>query len=119
MPHPGDGGLGLQGDSDIRGGTMGFMDKAKQMAEQAQKKVEEAQTKFNENQAQKAGPGDAQQQAPVQYDSAGRPIQQERAPAAAPMPTAPAPDPTAGPQEPPAAPAETPAEPAAAPTPPP
>jgi len=50
---------------------MGFLDKAKQMAEQAQEKLDETQKKFNESQQQRAvtntpaGP-------PVEYDANGR-----------------------------------------------
>jgi len=51
---------------------MGFMDKAKQMADQAQKKIEETQKQFNEGQAAKAGPGAGGGE--VTYDSSGRPI---------------------------------------------
>ncbi len=51
---------------------MGFMDKAKQMADQAQKKIEETQKQFNEGQAQKAGPGEGVGE--VRYDANGRPI---------------------------------------------
>ena len=50
---------------------MGFMDKAKKMAEQAQAKLDEAQKQFNTSQ------GGAQQQSgtpPVEYDKHGRPI---------------------------------------------
>ena len=51
---------------------MGFMDKAKKMAEQAQAKLEEAQKQFNESQSQSsAGSGPA-----VEYDKHGRPIAQ-------------------------------------------
>jgi hypothetical protein len=50
---------------------MGFMDKAKQMAEQAQQKIEETQKQFNDNQAAKSqgGTGDG-----VRYDAQGRPM---------------------------------------------
>ena len=51
---------------------MGFMDKAKKLAEQAQTKLEDVQKDFNEKQGsggdQHAGPGNA-----VQYDEHGRP----------------------------------------------
>ena len=50
---------------------MGFMDKAKQLAEQAQQKLEETQKRFNEGQAAKAGGETAN----VRYDEHGRPIQ--------------------------------------------
>ena len=50
---------------------MGFMDKAKKMAEQAQAKLDEAQKQFN------AGQGQGQQSGPaVEYDAHGRPIPQ-------------------------------------------
>ena len=50
---------------------MGFMDKAKKMAEQAQSKLDEAQKQFN------AGQGQGQQSGPaVEYDAHGRPIPQ-------------------------------------------
>jgi hypothetical protein len=48
---------------------MGFMDKAKRLAEQAQQKLEEAQTQINATQP--AAPAGAP---PVQYDDHGRPI---------------------------------------------
>lgn len=51
---------------------MGFMDKAKKMAEQAQAKLDEAQQQFNDMQS---GGAPQQQQGPVvQYDKHGRPI---------------------------------------------
>jgi hypothetical protein len=64
---------------------MGFMDKAKKLAEQAQEKLDEVQKQFNESQ------GSSQpQQAPVEYDQHGRPVRAEPAPppaeAAAPPP---------------------------------
>jgi formin 2/WAS/WASL-interacting protein len=66
---------------------MGFMDKAKKMAEQAQAKLEEAQKQFNESQS--SGP----QPPPVEYDQHGRPIRSEAPPepAAPPAPEAAAP----------------------------
>jgi hypothetical protein len=50
---------------------MGFMDKAKKMAEQAQAKLDEAQKQFNAGQqpGQQSGPA-------VEYDEHGRPIPQ-------------------------------------------
>jgi hypothetical protein len=49
---------------------MGFLDKAKKMAEQAQSKLDDAQKQFNERQGGGQQPG-----APaVEYDSHGRPI---------------------------------------------
>ena len=50
---------------------MGFMDKAKKLAEQAQSKLDEVQTQFNERQA--AGGGE-QGGAAVEYDQHGRPV---------------------------------------------
>jgi hypothetical protein len=75
---------------------MGFMDKAKKLAEQAQEKLDEAQKNFNKSQDGPQAPAGAG----VRYDDHGRPIQEET-PAAA---TAP--------------PSATPAEEAAAPPPP-
>ena len=76
---------------------MGFMDKAKQLAEQAQQKLDETQKNFNKSSTPE---GDA-----VKYDEHGRPIQ-EAPPAGA----------TAPPAAEPAAPAAEPAAPEAAPT---
>jgi hypothetical protein len=85
---------------------MGFMDKAKKMAEQAQAKLDEAQKQFNAGQQQgQDGGGPA-----VEYDNHGRPIPQASPDAAAP----PHGDPLAGSQPPPApAPPVPPAPPAA------
>jgi hypothetical protein len=59
---------------------MGFLDKAKKMAEQAQAKIDEAQKQFNEGQRQ-----DQQQSGPaVEYDAHGRPIAQQPAETSAP-----------------------------------
>jgi peptidoglycan hydrolase CwlO-like protein len=92
---------------------MGFMDKAKQMAEQAQKKLDEVQQDFNKSQTSQQ----VKDAAPAtQYDKHGRPVQpaESEAPAAAPAPPPAAPaEPAAAPAEPAAAPAE-PAAPAAA-----
>jgi hypothetical protein len=69
---------------------MGFMDKAKKMAEQAQSKLDEVQKQFNEGQSGSSsshGP-------PVEYDQHGRPIRGE-----APPPPAEAPAPAAPPAE--------------------
>ncbi len=99
---------------------MGFMDKAKQLAEQAQQKLDETQKNFNKSSSPEGQPqGDG-----VKYDEHGRPIQEAPpAGAAAPPPAEPAAEPAA-PTAPaaPAAPAAEPTEeqPAAdAPTPPP
>jgi hypothetical protein len=76
---------------------MGFMDKAKKLAEQAQQKLDEAQTQFNQN----AAPQAPSQEDAAQYDEHGRPIQQPPPAGATPpppaQPTAPAPDPAAPP----------------------
>jgi hypothetical protein len=88
---------------------MGFMDKAKQLAEQAQQKLDETQKNFNKSSTPEGQPqGDG-----VKYDEHGRPIQ-EAPPAGATAP--PAAEPAA-----PAAPAAEPTEeqPAAAEPPPP
>src|SRR5215217_494744 len=69
---------------------MGFLDKAKQAAQQAQQKIEEQQKKFNEQQQQRAQQG-GQGGAPVQYDQTGQPIQQQGPPAGQAPPPAAAP----------------------------
>jgi hypothetical protein len=95
---------------------MGFMDKAKKMAEQAQAKLDEAQKQFNQGQG--SGGGQAGGAPPVQYDQHGRPIAQAAPPAGAtpphgdPLGGAPASAPPAPPA--PAAPPAPPAPPAAA-----
>jgi formin 2/WAS/WASL-interacting protein len=51
---------------------MGFMDKAKKLAEQAQAKLDEAQQQFN---ASQGNPGTSASSGPaVEYDAHGRPI---------------------------------------------
>ena len=66
---------------------MGFMDKAKKMAEQAQQKLDDVQKQFNEGQGspQQGGQGPV-----VQYDKHGRPVptadQAPPAPSAPPAP---------------------------------
>ena len=80
---------------------MGFMDKAKKLAEQAQQKLDEAQTQFNQSAAPQGGQADGG----IQYDEHGRPIQQTPPPApnpAAGAPPAPAPTEPAGTDAPPA-----------------
>jgi len=62
---------------------MGFMDKAKKLAEQAQEKLDEAQKNFNKSDSPQAQPGQS-----VRYDEHGRPIQEEETPAAAAPPPA-------------------------------
>src|SRR5687767_390851 len=85
---------------------MGFMDKAKKMAEQAQTKLDEVQKQFNEG--QKGAPG-GQQQPAQEYDQHGRPV----GPGAggAESSTPPHGDPVAEPTPPPAPPAPPPAAP--------
>lgn len=51
---------------------MGFMDRAKQLAEQAQAKLDEAQRQFNTDKPSGAGTGPA-----VEYDQHGRPVPTE------------------------------------------
>ena len=63
---------------------MGFMDKAKKMAEQAQTKLDEVQKGFNEGQGSQ---GSSQGGAQVQYDTHGRPV--PPADTAPPAPSAP------------------------------
>jgi len=89
---------------------MGFMDKAKQLAEQAQQKLDETQKNFNKSNSPEGQP----EGGGVRYDEHGRPIQ-EAPPAGATAPPAAEP---AAPAAPEAAPTEE--QPAAdAPTPPP
>ena len=57
---------------------MGWMDKAKKLAEQAQEKLDEAQKNFNKSDTPDAASDEA-----VRHDEHGRPIQQEETPAAA------------------------------------
>jgi hypothetical protein len=71
---------------------MGFMDKAKKLAEQAQEKLDEAQKNFNQGQS---GSQPAEQ-AGARYDEHGRPAAEETPAAATAPPSAtPPPDPTA------------------------
>jgi hypothetical protein len=102
---------------------VGFLDKAKKMAEQAQTKLDEVQKQFNEGQGSSSG----SQGPPVEYDKHGRPIRSEAPPAPAeppaepvgPPPSAPTPphgdaladQPPAPPPAPPAAPTPDPAAP--------
>jgi hypothetical protein len=60
---------------------MGWMDKAKKLAEQAQEKLDEAQKNFN-----KSDPPDSASEPAVRHDEHGRPIQEEETPAAATAP---------------------------------
>ena len=66
---------------------MGFMDKAKQLAEQAQQKLDEAQQNFNKS----SSPEEQPEGGGVKYDAHGRPIQEEETPAAASPPPSAAP----------------------------
>jgi hypothetical protein len=60
---------------------MGFMDKAKKLAEQAQTKLDEVQQQFNESQSS------SQSQPPVEYDQHGRPVPTEAPAEPAPPPS--------------------------------
>jgi hypothetical protein len=57
---------------------MGFMDKAKKLAEQAQEKLDEAQKNFNQSASPQAPASET-----ARYDEHGRPIKDEEQPAAA------------------------------------
>jgi hypothetical protein len=59
---------------------MGFMDKAKKLAEQAQQKLDEAQEQFNKGQS----PDGQQSSGGTRYDQHGRPIEGTPAGEAAP-----------------------------------
>ena len=82
---------------------MGFLDKAKKMAEQAQEKLDEVQKQFNESQgaSQQASAGGAV----TEYDEHGRPVGATPPPPAPPAPpAAPSPPEAAAPPPPPPAP---------------
>jgi hypothetical protein len=80
---------------------MGFMDKAKQLAEQAQQKLDETQKNFNKSNSPESQPqGDG-----VKYDQHGRPIQ-DAPPAGATVPPAAEPATPAAPPADPTAPLE-------------
>jgi formin 2/WAS/WASL-interacting protein len=70
---------------------MGFLDKAKKLAEQAQTKLDEVQSQYNQQQSGPSGPV-------TEYDKHGRPIPPEQAAAmgSAPPPARPAPPATPG-----------------------
>jgi hypothetical protein len=74
---------------------MGFMDKAKQLAEQAQQKLDEAQKQFGQSGSPEAQP----QEGAVRYDEHGRPIQEAPPAGAAPPPSAEPTPPPAPPEE--------------------
>ena len=57
---------------------MGFMDKAKKLADQAQAKLDEAQKQFNDSQG--SNPSTASP-SPLEYDQHGRPVAQPADPA--------------------------------------
>jgi hypothetical protein len=59
---------------------MGFMDKAKKLADQAQTKLDEVQKQFNEGQGHSQNPSASSGQA-VEYDQHGRPLSPSDAPA--------------------------------------
>ena len=63
---------------------MGFMDKAKKLAEQAQQKLDEAQQQFNKSGSPQAQP----QEGGVRYDEHGRVIGEAPPAEAAPPPSA-------------------------------
>jgi hypothetical protein len=63
---------------------MGFMDKAKKLAEQAQQKLDEAQESINQQTSQQGG-GEA---GGVSYDEHGRPVEQAPPAGATPPPAA-------------------------------
>jgi hypothetical protein len=73
---------------------MGFLDRAKQIAEQAQDKLDEVQKQFNESQAAKSG-GDSGPA--TEYDKHGRPVGQTQPEATAESAVAPDAAPDAGP----------------------
>jgi hypothetical protein len=79
---------------------MGFMDKAKKLAEQAQEKLDEAQKNFNKSDSPQAD----QPAQTARYDEHGRPVQEEEE-----TPAAAAPPPAADPAEAPPAPDPPPA----------
>src|SRR5207244_12948337 len=63
----------LRSDTHARQGEeMGFLDKAKQLAGQAQEKLDEAQKRFNES--QREGGADQPGGPAVEYDKHGRPL---------------------------------------------
>ena len=76
---------------------MGFMDKAKKLADQAQTKLDEVQKQFNEGQSSGSSPASTQGPS-VEYDQHGRPVPTDQEPPhgdplaghAAPAPPAPA-----------------------------
>jgi hypothetical protein len=72
---------------------MGFMDKAKKLAEQAQQKLDEAQESFNKS----ASPEHTPDPGGTRYDEHGRPMKDET-PAAATEPPAAEPAPEASPE---------------------
>ena len=96
---------------------MGFMDKAKKLAEQAQQKLDEAQEQFNKGGSTSGEPQGGGQR----FDAHGRPIPQAENPAAVPQaPPAGEAAPSAAAQEQPPGPdAPAPQEPADPPPPPP
>jgi hypothetical protein len=77
---------------------MGWMDKAKKLAEQAQEKLDEVQKNMNSSSS-----SEGQANSGVRYDEHGRPIQQDETPAAATPPPSATPAESAGPPPPPAA----------------
>ena len=75
---------------------MGFLDKAKKLADQAQEKLDEVQKQFNESQGSSSS-GAQTGAPPVEYDKHGRPVAKDPEPphgdpltGSAPQPAAPA-----------------------------
>jgi hypothetical protein len=95
---------------------MGFLDKAKQLADQAHQKLDEVQKDFNKQSTGQQQQGDAPA---VEYDKHGRPVQpsEPEAPVAPPAAEQPAPPPQAAPPGEPAQQAEPAPPPQAAPPP--
>jgi hypothetical protein len=58
---------------------MGFLDKAKKFADQAQEKLDEVQKQFNESQSAKSGDAPSGPP-PVEYDQHGRPVAKDPEP---------------------------------------
>jgi hypothetical protein len=63
---------------------MGFMDRAKKLAEQAQQKLDDAQKQFGQSGSEQT----QSQEGGVRYDEHGRPIQEAPPAGAAPPPSA-------------------------------
>jgi hypothetical protein len=77
---------------------MGFLDRAKQLAEQAQDKIDDVQKQFNDSQSAKSG--SAGSEPAVEYDKHGRPTGQTQPEATTQAAVAPDAAPDAGPASP-------------------